>query len=162
MSCRSDSVFSILTARRHCAVAIRSRPLRSADAALTRAQLDDPGYSRYAACSGTEMDLSQLLGAPALASLGFGGAAGLVVGYTAKKVTKLIALMLGLAFILVQVLAYKGLITVNWGAVQSTAEGVWTDPHGLTLADHAWEILTANLPFGGGFVAGFALGFKLG
>jgi len=107
------------------------------------------------------MDVTQLLGAP-VASLGFGGVAGLVVGYTAKKVTKVVALILGAAFILVQVLAYKGLITVNWDAVQNSAEQVWTDPQGMTLADRLWQILSANLPFGGGFVAGFALGFKLG
>ena len=107
------------------------------------------------------MDLNQLWGAP-VASLGFGGVAGLVVGYTAKKVTKLVAIALGAAFILVQVLAYKGLITVNWEAVQTSAEQVWTDPQGMTLADRLWQILSANLPFGGGFVAGFALGFKLG
>jgi uncharacterized membrane protein (Fun14 family) len=107
------------------------------------------------------MDLSQLLGGN-IASLGFGGMAGLVVGYTAKKVTKLVAIGLGLAFILVQVLAYNGFITVNWMAVQSTAETVWVDPHGVTLADRAWTILSANLPFGGGFLAGFLLGFKLG
>jgi len=107
------------------------------------------------------MELSELFG-PVMAQLSFGGAAGLVVGYTAKKVTKLVALALGAAFILVQVLAYSGLITVNWGAVQTTAQGVWTDPTGMTLVDRAWNVLTANLPFGGGFVAGFALGFKLG
>ena len=107
------------------------------------------------------MDLSQLLGG-SLGALGFGGVAGAAVGYTAKKVTKLVALVLGLAFILLQVLVYKGLIAVNWSAVQTTAEGVWADPHGVTLADRAWEILSANLPFGGGFAAGFALGFKLG
>jgi len=107
------------------------------------------------------MDLSQLFGG-SLASLGFGGVAGAVVGYTAKKVTKLVALILGLAFILVQVLVYQGLITVNWSAVQTTAEGVWTDAHGVTLADRSWQILAANLPFGGGFVTGFLLGFKLG
>jgi uncharacterized membrane protein (Fun14 family) len=108
---------------------------------------------------GTEF--SELWGAP-LASLGFGGAAGLVVGYAAKKVTKVVALLLGVLFILLQVLAYNELITVNWGAVQHTAQQVWTDPHGVTLADRAWTILTANLPFGGGFITGFALGFKLG
>jgi len=107
------------------------------------------------------MDVNQLFG-PQLAALGFGGVAGAVVGYTAKKVTKLVALALGVAFILVQVLAYNELITVNWVAVQHTAEGVWVDPSGVTLADRGWRILSANLPFGGGFVAGFVLGFKLG
>ena len=98
----------------------------------------------------------------ALGELGFGGAAGLVVGYAAKKLTKLVAIGLGLLFITVQVLAHQGWITVNWTAVQSTAEGVWTDPAGQTLAHRLWDIITANLPFGGGFVTGFALGFKLG
>lgn len=107
------------------------------------------------------MDLGELFGAP-VAALGFGGVAGAVVGYTAKKVTKLVALALGAAFILVQVLAYNGFISVNWGAVQHSAAGVWSDPAGVTLADRAWQMLTANLPFGGGFVAGFAVGFKLG
>ncbi len=106
-------------------------------------------------------DLSDLFGGQG-AALGFGGVAGAIVGYTAKKVTKLLALLLGLVFILIQVLVYQGFITVDWGAVQKTAEGVWVDPAGTTLADRAWAILTGNLPFGGGFIAGFALGFKLG
>ena len=110
---------------------------------------------------GGGIDLSNLFGAP-LPSLGFGGAAGLVVGYAAKKVTKVVAVVLGLLFILLQLLVYNEWITVNWGSVEHTAQQVWTDPHGVTLADRLWGILTANLPFGGGFVTGFALGFKLG
>lgn len=102
-----------------------------------------------------------LLAGP-LAGLGFGGVAGAVVGYAAKKATKLLAILLGVLFILVQLLAYYGYITVNWAAVQAGAEAIWTSQDGRTLADRLWDILTANLPFGGGFVAGFALGFKLG
>ncbi len=85
-----------------------------------------------------------------------------MVGYTAKKVTKLVALALGLVFILVQALVYVGFITVDWTVVQTTADHVWTNAEGVSLADRAWDILSANLPFGGGFVTGFALGFKLG
>lgn len=107
------------------------------------------------------MDLNQLLTGP-LAGLGFGGAAGAVVGYAAKKIAKTAALLLGLLFIILQVLAYNGFITINWGEVQNTAEQAWTSPQGQTMADRAWHILTANLPFGGGFVAGFAIGFKFG
>ena len=107
------------------------------------------------------MDLGQLLSGPA-AALGFGGVAGAMVGYTAKKVTKLVALALGLTFILLQTLVYLDFIKVDWTVVQTTAEGVWSNGQGVTLADKAWAVLTANLPFGGGFVAGFALGFKLG
>jgi uncharacterized membrane protein (Fun14 family) len=106
-------------------------------------------------------DLTDYLSGSA-GSLGFGGVAGLVVGYTAKKLTKLAAILLALLFILVQVLAYQGWIQVEWAAVEESAKGVWADESGVTLADRAWQILTANLPFGGAFVAGFALGFKLG
>lgn len=97
-----------------------------------------------------------------LAQLGFGGVAGAAVGYTAKKVTKLIAILLGATFILVQVLVHYGLISVNWGAVESSAQGVWVGPDGVTLADRAWAMLRDQIPFGAAFVAGFALGFKMG
>jgi uncharacterized membrane protein (Fun14 family) len=107
------------------------------------------------------MDLVTALNGPA-GALGFGGVAGAIVGYTAKKLTKLAALMLGLVFIVVQTLVYLKYVSVDWNAVQQSAEHVWRDTHGVSLADRAWEVLSANLPFGGGFVAGFALGFKLG
>lgn len=107
------------------------------------------------------MDASALL-AKLGPDLGFGGVAGAVVGYTAKKVTKLVALALGLVFIVIQTLVYLNYVSVNWTAVQSGAEHVWTDAHGVTLADHAWSIISGNLPFGAAFAAGFALGFKLG
>jgi len=105
--------------------------------------------------------LAGILNGP-VAGLGFGGVAGALVGYSAKKLTKLVAVGLGIIFILMQVLVHEGFITVNWMAVQTTAHGVWSDPQGTTLADRAWNILVANLPFGGGFIAGFAVGFKFG
>ncbi len=97
-----------------------------------------------------------------LAGLGFGGLAGAVVGYAAKKLTKMLAILLGVLFVVVQVLAYNGWIEVDWLAVQSTAEQAVQSEHGRSAAERAWAMLTANLPWGGGFVAGFALGFKLG
>lgn len=105
-------------------------------------------------------DGSELIGP--LAGLGFGGLVGAVVGYASKKITKLAALLLGLLFILVQVMVFMGWIAVDWVAVQTFAEAAWTNPQGHTLAERAWHILTANLPFGGGFVAGFLIGFKIG
>jgi len=107
------------------------------------------------------MDVGQLLNGP-LAPLGFGGVAGAIVGYTAKKVTKLAALVLGGVFILVQILAYEGFVEVHWDQVQKVAESTWQDAQGVTLAQRAWEILIANLPFGAGFATGFAIGFKIG
>lgn len=94
--------------------------------------------------------------------LGFGGVAGAVVGYAAKKLTKLVALALGLVFIVLQGLVYLQVITVDWGVVQHGAESVWADAQGVTLADRAWDILVAHLPFGAAFAVGFGIGFKLG
>lgn len=106
-------------------------------------------------------DLGGLLSGP-VGELGFGGVAGAIVGYTAKKLTKLLALLLGMLFIVIQGLAHLRFIAVDWGTVQHTAEHVWRDPQGVTLAERTWEVLIANVPFGGGFIAGFALGFKIG
>jgi len=97
-----------------------------------------------------------------LPTLGFGGVAGLIVGYSAKKLTKLAALALGVLFIVLQLLAYYGFVTVHWGDVQSTAEAAWRSPEGATLVERGQQVLMANLPFAGGFAAGFVVGFKLG
>src|SRR5258708_3489500 len=97
-----------------------------------------------------------------LAELGFGGIAGAIVGFTAKKVAKVAALALGALFLGVQLLAYYGMVEVHWNAVQSGAEHLWRDGQGATLAQRAWDVISYNLPFGGGFLAGFALGLRRG
>jgi uncharacterized membrane protein (Fun14 family) len=107
------------------------------------------------------VELGTLLSGPA-GQLGFGGVAGMMVGYASKKVTKLVALALGLLFITVQGLVYLKFVSVDWNAVQQTAAHVWRDAQGVTLADRVWDVLSANLPFGGGFAAGFAIGFRIG
>ena len=111
--------------------------------------------------NGEPMDLGSVMIGPA-GQLGFGGIAGAMVGYASKKLTKLMALALGLLIITLQGLVYLKFISVDWIAVQYAAEHVWKDPQGATLAERVWQMLTANLPFGGGFAAGFALGFRFG
>lgn len=93
--------------------------------------------------------------------LGFGGVVGLAVGYTTKKIGKVFLLAIGAVFLVLQGLAYVELITIDWGAVEGAARSAWATSDG-TLADRAWDVIRNNLPFGGGFVAGFALGFKMG
>ena len=105
-------------------------------------------------------DASQLAGP--FAALGFGGLLGAAAGYTAKKTIKFAAILVGIAFALFQVAAWYGLVQIDWTAVERSAGAVWRDGQGTTLASRAWDVLSANLPFGGAFVAGFALGFKLG
>ena len=97
-----------------------------------------------------------------LSSLGFGGVLGAAVGFTAKKTLKIAAIVVGLSFIAVQLLLHFGLLHVDWGAIESASHHAWVDASGETAAARAWAVLSADLPFGTAFVAGFALGFRLG
>ena len=105
--------------------------------------------------------LDQLLGGQGtywLATLGGGGIAGWCVGYTLKKVAKVVAIFLGITFITLQYLAYKHVITVDWNKVQSAVD----KQHLEQSAEGFMSVITYNLPFAGSFVVGFLLGFKKG
>ena len=85
-----------------------------------------------------------------------------MAGFAAKKLTKVAAIALGLTFIVVQVLVYYRMVTVDWGEVEARATGLLTDTHGHGVAEQFWQIVTTNLPFGAAFGVGFAIGFKKG
>lgn len=113
-----------------------------------------------AVASGSAL-LNQLLGGQGtywLATLGGGGIAGWCVGFTLKKVAKIVAIFLGITFITLQYLAYKHVITVDWNKVQNAVD----KQHFEHSAEGFMSILTYNLPFAGSFVVGFLLGFKKG
>ena len=99
---------------------------------------------------------------PGIEQLGFGGLAGACAGYAAKKMARTAAILIGVIFILLQYLAYKNLVAINWDAVEHAARGVTESgaPHSAWAG--FWRILTHNLPFGGAFVIGFWIGFKKG
>lgn len=97
-----------------------------------------------------------------MGEVGFGAIAGIAVGYTAKKITKLAALLLGSLFIAIQILSYLGWISVDWGQVQQQAEQVMVAEDGVSRLDQWKAVITANLPFAGSFLAGFAVGYKIG
>lgn len=93
-----------------------------------------------------------------LGTLGFGGIAGWSVGFTLKKVAKLAAIVLGIVIIGVQALSYNHFITIDWDKIQmAMPPGTLT-----TWWDKLWAVLSYNLPFAGGFLAGFLLGFRKG
>ncbi len=110
--------------------------------------------------SGTPM-LEQLLGSSGMflvTTLGVGGIAGWAVGYTLKKVAKIVAIILGISVISLQYLAYKNWITIDWTKVQNSV-----DKQALENgAQGLMSILTYNLPFAGTFLIGFFIGFKKG
>ncbi len=99
---------------------------------------------------------------PWVEQIAFGAVAGFVAGYALKKIGKLAALVIGVLFIAIQLLAWAGFLSVNWGVVQDRV-----DP--LLQADtlgQAWRglltILTHNIPFAAAFVPAFLLGVKRG
>lgn len=99
---------------------------------------------------------------PLVAQIGLGGVVGFAVGFTVKKVSKLAALLLGCIFILLQVLAYYGIVTIDWGPINHWW-GRFVEPKAL---QGRWEtvrtILFANIPASGGAIPGFIMGLKMG
>jgi uncharacterized membrane protein (Fun14 family) len=99
---------------------------------------------------------------PLASQLGVGLVAGFAVGYALKKVGKLVAVAVGLVFVVVQVLAWQGFLTVNWGEVQARVDPVLE----TSSLESAWrtlvDVLTYNLAFAGAFVPGLILGLRRG
>jgi len=98
-----------------------------------------------------------------LPSLGFqvgaGGVGGFIVGYVVKKISKLIAFLIGLFVICLIYLSTQGILNINYDALWNALS------NGLGMAGSAfsWLIsIISLLPFAGSLVAGFLLGFKLG
>ena len=92
--------------------------------------------------------------------LGTGAAIGGIIGFAAKKVAKLIAILVGLELALFKFLESKGYITVRWdeltggmlGTAQSTGQinQEWLQP------------LLSTMSVSAGFTGGFLLGFRRG
>ncbi|MEM2994635.1 MAG: FUN14 domain-containing protein [Candidatus Bathyarchaeia archaeon] len=92
---------------------------------------------------------------PVVYQLGIGGMGGFIVGYAIKKLSKLIAFLMGLFIIALMYLGVKGIININWGKFFEELMG------GLETVE--WLIgLISILPFIGSFAVGFLLGFKVG
>lgn len=97
-----------------------------------------------------------------LPSLGMqmGGSAilGAVIGFAAKKIAKVIAIIIGLELVLFKFLESRGVLSVNWdrlaGASQDVAEGGADAGHTLV------ETFISTAGIGATFAAGFLLGFK--
>lgn len=96
---------------------------------------------------------------PLLTQLGVGGVAGLCVGYALKKLGKLIAFIIGLAFLSLQLLAWKGIININYGALEQWGKDIINN---IGLAEGFYSGIITNMPFAASFLVGFAIGLKLG
>jgi uncharacterized membrane protein (Fun14 family) len=91
--------------------------------------------------------------------LGLGGLGGFIAGWAVKKLTKLLAILIGLFFLALAYLGYRGVITINYGEL---AEAVRT-LIGVAGESVEWIVpFIASLPFTGSLIVGFLLGFKIG
>ena len=97
---------------------------------------------------------------PLIIQLGLGFVAGFIVGYAIKKVAKIIAVILGLLFLGLMLLMWKGTIEINFDAlrelIMSNLQGVEAGLSELI----GW--VGGILPWAGSFAVGFALGLKKG
>ncbi|MFB6360992.1 MAG: FUN14 domain-containing protein [Halobacteriales archaeon] len=95
--------------------------------------------------------------------LEFGGGAviGGVIGFAAKKVAKLIAVIIGLELALFKFLESRQILSVDWekltaGAVKATESATASTPPSWAMS------ILSTLSIGAGFTGGFLLGFKKG
>lgn len=94
---------------------------------------------------------------PAVATLGVGGVLGWSAAHALKTVGKMLGCLLGVVFILLQILAYYGIAEIHWDKAAQAAPATQIASEGFRVL---WKVLTYNLPFTGGFGAGFWLGIK--
>ncbi|MEM3700151.1 MAG: FUN14 domain-containing protein [Candidatus Bathyarchaeia archaeon] len=96
---------------------------------------------------------------PLAYQLGLGGIGGFIVGYAVKKLSKLIAILIGLFIIALIYLSTQGILSINYERLFDSLKNAL----GLVGQAAEWFIsLISLLPFMGSFVVGFLLGFKLG
>jgi uncharacterized membrane protein (Fun14 family) len=100
--------------------------------------------------------------APYLQQLSFGAVAGFAAGYALKKVGKVLAIIVGLLFVAVQVLAYYGFVQVNWLAVQDRVNPMLESENLGRLWQGLVNLLTYNVTFAAAFVPGLLFGLKRG
>lgn len=96
--------------------------------------------------------------APAVYLLGIGGIGGFFVGYGIRKITKILAITLGVFLLAAISLDYIGVFNINYDGIVELISKLF-DP---TQAVEVLMPLIANLPLVVSFTAGFAIGLKRG
>lgn len=92
--------------------------------------------------------------------LGAGGLLGFLAGYALKKLAKIVAVLLGVFVLCLMALNYRGIVEVRWTELVGLGEEAlrWLESRYTS----AMGFVVENVPFVGSFVAGFALGLKVG
>ncbi|MCO8243937.1 MULTISPECIES: FUN14 domain-containing protein [unclassified Haladaptatus] len=93
--------------------------------------------------------------------LGSGAVIGGVIGFAAKKVAKLIAVIIGLELALFKFLESRGILSVDWNKL--SAGVVKTGQAAGSSQPPSWvTTLLSTLSVSAGFVGGFMVGFRKG
>jgi len=94
---------------------------------------------------------------------GGGAIIGGVIGFAAKKIAKLIAVIIGLQLALFKFLEARGVLQVNWQKITNASANATKTAQEGGEAGASWvNSLLSTLPVGAGFTGGFFLGFKKG
>jgi len=93
--------------------------------------------------------------------LGSGAVIGGIVGFAAKKVAKLIAVLVGIELALFAFLESRGILTVQWdrltaGLVQASQDAAAQTPPSWLMT------ILSTLSVSAGFTGGFLVGFRKG
>jgi uncharacterized membrane protein (Fun14 family) len=91
--------------------------------------------------------------------LGSGALIGALIGFTAKKIAKIIAVIIGAELALFKFLEAKGILVVRWDTLTG---GLLEAPGQLPNTDRWIEPIISTLTVGAGFTGGFYLGFRRG
>ncbi|WP_311171464.1 FUN14 domain-containing protein [Halobellus ordinarius] len=92
---------------------------------------------------------------------GSGAVIGGIIGFAAKKLAKVIAVIIGLELALFKFLESRGILTVDWERLTSGL--VKTTENAATGAPPDWiSTILSTLSISAGFTGGFLAGFKKG
>ncbi|MFB6127084.1 MAG: FUN14 domain-containing protein [Halolamina sp.] len=92
---------------------------------------------------------------------GTGATIGGVIGFAAKKVAKIIAILVGIELALFKFLESRGILTVNWDRLSAGLLGGAGDV--ATGAPPSWvSTILSTVSVSAGFTGGFFLGWKKG
>jgi uncharacterized membrane protein (Fun14 family) len=90
--------------------------------------------------------------------IGGGAVLGYLTGFASKKLTKLVAVIVGVQLIVLAALEAEGIISARWAILSELVAKTDIDQQ---LSEQVLS-LAGVLPVGGGFIAGFYAGFKRG
>lgn len=93
--------------------------------------------------------------------LGTGAVIGAVIGFAAKKIAKILAVIVGLELALFKFLESRGILSVDWDRLSAGILQTGEAAQGSTPPSWVSSILS-TLSIGAGFTGGFMVGFKKG